>query len=214
MTRRSLLGAALVAGLVLVGGCGTTEFNAGDTTEPRATFVPDEQLDAAPAVVEPFAITIPKIGAHSTLIPLGLNPDRSLEVPPVDSPLVAGYYAGEDKAHVGDECLPGSEPPCSAVVAGHVDGLHPDGSKGAPGIFARLDELAPGDEVLVEDADGGQQRWIVEEVEQVAKAAFPSQKVFGRNDRPRLALVTCGGAFDRASGHYVDNRVVHAVLAA
>ena len=212
MTRSSLLGAALVAGLVLVGGCGTTEFVAGDTTEPRATFAPDEQLDAAPAVVEPFAITIPKIGAHSTLIPLGLNPDRSLEVPPVDEPLAAGYYAGEDKVHVGDECLPSAV--CSAVVAGHVDGLHPDGSKGAPGIFARLDELAPGDEVLVEQADGGQQRWVVEEVEQVGKAAFPSEKVYERDDRPRLALVTCGGAFGTATpGHYDDNVLVHAVLA-
>lgn len=211
MSRSSLIGAALVTGLVLVGGCGTTEFVAGDTTEPRPTFTPDEQLDA-PAVVEPFAITIPKIGAHSTLIPLGLNPDRSLEVPPVDTPLVAGYYAGENTTDLGDECLPSAV--CSAVVAGHVDGLGPDGSKGAPGIFARLDELAPGDEVLVEQADGGQQRWVVEEVEQVAKAAFPSGKVYERNDRPRLALVTCGGAFGTTTpGHYDDNVLVHAVLA-
>lgn len=211
MTRSSLLGAALVAGLVLVGGCGTTEFVPGETTEPRPTYAPDEQLDAALPVVEPFAITIPKLGAHSTLIPLGLNPDRSLEVPPVDEPLQAGWYAGEKVGELGDECLPSQV--CSAVIAGHVDGLGPDGRKGAPGIFARLDELAPGDEVLVEDADGGQQRWVVEEVEQVAKSSFPSAKVYERNDRPRLALVTCGGSFDRASGHYLDNTVVHTVLA-
>jgi hypothetical protein len=30
--------------------------------------------------------------------------------------------------------------------------------------------------------------------------------------RPELRLVTCGGAFDRATGHYVDNVVVHASL--
>lgn len=208
MTRKSLLGAAL-AGLVLVGGCGTTEFVPGDTTQPRATFTPDEQLD--PPAVAPFAITIPKVDAHSTLIPLGLNPDRSLEVPPVDEPLQAGYYAGA-KPELGDECLPGAT--CSAVVVAHVDGLHPDGRKGAPGLFARLDELAPGDEVVVEDAAGGQQRWVVEEVEQVAKNAFPSAKVYERRDRPRLTLATCGGAFGNAQpGHYDDNVLVFAVLA-
>lgn len=210
MTRSALLGAALAVGLVLA-GCGT-EFNAGETTQPRPTFTADEQLDGAPPVQEPFAIDIPRIGAHSTLIPLGLNPDRSLEVPPVDEPGQAGYYAGEDTGKLGDECLPGAR--CSAVVVAHVDGYGPDGRKGFPGVFARLSELAPGDEVLVEQADGNRLRFVVERVEQVPKARFPSADFYERDDRPRLNLATCGGAFGNAQpGHYDDNILVWTVLA-
>lgn len=208
MRSSSLLGVALV-GLVLVGGCGT-EFVPGDTTEPRPTFAPDEQLD--PPAQVPFAITIPKIDAHSTLEPLGLNPDRSLQVPAPDAPEQAGYYAGENTNQLGDECLPGET--CSAVVVAHVDGYGPDGEKGFPGVFARLSELAPGDDVIVEQADGVQLRFVVEQVQQVPKATFPTAEFYERNDRPRLNLATCGGAFGNAQpGHYDDNVLVWTVLA-
>ncbi|HSK37851.1 MAG TPA: class F sortase, partial [Actinomycetota bacterium] len=42
------------------------------------------------------------------------------------------------------------------------------------------------------------------------KAEFPTEAVFGPVPGPVLRLVTCGGAVDRASGHYLDNLVVTA----
>ena len=35
--------------------------------------------------------------------------------------------------------------------------------------------------------------------------------IFAAGGRPRLVLITCGGAFDAATGNYVDNLVAYAV---
>jgi hypothetical protein len=37
--------------------------------------------------------------------------------------------------------------------------------------------------------------------------------VFGPSPDPLLRLITCGGSFDRSTGHYRDNVVVTARLA-
>ena len=47
-------------------------------------------------------------------------------------------------------------------------------------------------------------------MERWPKAAFPARRVFGRTTFAALRLVTCSGAFDRSTGHYVDNTVVYA----
>jgi hypothetical protein len=41
------------------------------------------------------------------------------------------------------------------------------------------------------------------------KSALPT-RVWSRKGRPRLVLVTCGGPFNRATGHYRNNIVVTA----
>ena len=50
-------------------------------------------------------------------------------------------------------------------------------------------------------------------VERNAKTRFPTDDVYLSTLQPTLRLVTCGGAFDPASGHYADNVVVFASLA-
>jgi hypothetical protein len=54
----------------------------------------------------------------------------------------------------------------------------------------------------------------VRATEEHPKTAFPTQRVYGRTPGPTLRLITCSGAFDRGSGHYVSNLVVYAALAA
>jgi len=44
------------------------------------------------------------------------------------------------------------------------------------------------------------------------KDHFPTLLVYGNTDHAALRLITCGGAFDYATGHYVDNIVVFASL--
>lgn len=161
-------------------------------------------------VAAPTAVTIPAIGVHSTLKAYGLTADGELEVPPVTEPLQAGYYGGADPAFTGDEYLPGEDGP--AIVMGHVDGVL-NGKKGSPGVFYRLHELAPGNEILI-DRDGQPQlKFVVTGVQHYAKAAFPADQVYGPTPGPELRLITCGGNFDRVAGHYVDNVVVFAALA-
>lgn len=202
---------ALVLGAALLSGCGT-EFVSDPPRQAPPSAPADAELDAP--VADPTEITIPKIGASSSLIPLGLTDHDCpaeppcLAPPPDDEPEQAGWYAGADPAVAGDEYAPGEFGP--AVIAGHVNGIGPDGRKGHPGIFARLHELAPGDEILIDRDGQAQLRFVVTEVQRHPKAAFPSERVYGPTDRPELRLITCGGAF--SGGHYVDNVVVYAAL--
>lgn len=199
-----VLGAAL-----LLTGCGTEHY-------PNPLEPPSTAQTALPAIdtvePDPRTIYLPRLEVGSTLIPLGLTDDGELEVPPVFTPEQAGWYAGKKPYVDGDEWKPGETGP--AVIVGHVDGLYPDGKKGKPGIFNRLGELQIGDEVLVDQADGTQLRFRVTEIEQVAKAEFPWDKVMNENGKATLQLITCGGPFDRSVGHYRDNVIVYTELAA
>jgi hypothetical protein len=200
-TLRWTLVAAALASLTLA-GCSTTV--EGSASPQQAARV------AGPVTVaDPTAITIPAIGAHSTLEPLGLNPDGTLEVPPVESPLQAGWYAGKDKTQPGDEIQPGEQG--TAVAVAHVDGVI-DGKRGQPGLFYKLHELKPGDEILIDRADGSKARFLVDRVEKHSKDAFPSRAVYGATSAKQLALVTCTGSFNAAAHSYRDNLVVFSHL--
>jgi sortase (surface protein transpeptidase) len=123
---------------------------------------------------------------------LALNPDGSLQVPTDFSE--AGWY----------DLGPRPGQPGPAVIAGHVD------STDGPAIFYRLGELAPGSLVRIALADGTEVRFRVYAVREYPKTAFPTSLVYRGIPAPELRLVTCGGPFDAATGHYVDNVVVFA----
>jgi sortase (surface protein transpeptidase) len=93
----------------------------------------------------------------------------------------------------------------SAVLAGHVD----DKIQGR-GAFYRLANLPAGSPVEVTLADGTVVTYRVSAVERVPKTVLPADRLFARDGPPQLALITCGGAFDRAKGGYTDNVVVTA----
>jgi hypothetical protein len=144
----------------------------------------------------PATLVVPTIGVHARLVRLGLNPDGTLEVPADYS--VAGWYAlGPRPGQTG-----------AAVIAGHVD------SRAGPAVFYRLGELHPGSLVRVVWADGRDVRFTVYAIREFAKTAFPTELVYGRTRAPELRLLTCGGEFDSATGHYLDNVVVFARLRA
>jgi hypothetical protein len=44
------------------------------------------------------------------------------------------------------------------------------------------------------------------------KTQFPAALVYGTHGDSALQLVTCGGAFDTATGHYLSNVVVYTTL--
>ena len=68
------------------------------------------------AASPPTSVSVPSIGATSSLMDLGQNSDGSLAVPPLTNPKQAGWY---DKSPT-----PGTLGP--AVILGHVNG---DGSR-------------------------------------------------------------------------------------
>ncbi|MFF5178371.1 class F sortase [Micromonospora sp. NPDC000316] len=189
----------LAAGVGLAAGSGVGR--AGTGPPPAASWHPGcsdacPSAAATPATHEPpTRVRVPRIGVDSPLTVLGLDPAGAL-VPPADFD-TAGWYGGGP--------APGDTGP--AVLAGHLD------SRRGPAVFARLDELRPGDRVQV--WRGGQ--WLSFQVTgslRTRKDGFPTALVYGPTPGAELRLVTCGGDFDRRRGHYVDNVVVFAVSVA
>lgn len=68
-----------------------------------------------------------------------------------------------------------------------------------------------GERIQITTADGAVHTYRVATVASYPKTALPLT-VFGRRGPPRLVLVTCGGRFDSATRHFLDNIVVTAVL--
>ena len=166
--------------------------------QPASTARSDrERADSADRkkpVAKPASVSIPSVGVHSRLIRLGLNQDKTLQVPRNYS--LAGWYT--------KGAAPGEVGP--AVIVGHYDSV--DG----PAVFYRLKELRPGQIVQVRRADGSAAKFAVDRVQRFGKDDFPTDKVYGQVERPELRLITCGGSFDYRTRHYRDNVVVFAHL--
>jgi sortase (surface protein transpeptidase) len=142
----------------------------------------------------PVRVHIPVIGVDSTLMDLGLQGDGALQVPPSGFP--AGWYTGAP--------TPGQLGP--AIIVGHVDW------GGQPGVFSRLRELKPGDEVTVERRDGSTAVFRITLVQQYPKSSFPTAVVYGDIDHAGLRLITCGGPFNPGTHSYDDDNVAFADL--
>jgi hypothetical protein len=82
-------------------------------------------------------------------------------------------------------------------------------SKG-PAVFHRLGELRRGDRIEVGQQGGGGRSFVVERVERRPKEALPTERIWNPTREPVLRLITCGGSFDRSTGHYRDNLIVFA----
>ena len=188
--------------LLLLPGCssGARDAAAPASASDAASAAPTPSSSSAPftAVREieraalPERLRIPALGVDAPVGPVGKAPDGTVEVP----------TRWEDVGWFDGGARPGEDGP--AVLLGHVD------SKAGPAVFARLPSAPPGTVVEVVGQGGEVSRWRVDRVEQHPKTRFPTEAVYLPALRPELRLVTCGGAFDRATGHYVDNVVVYA----
>ncbi|WP_020663523.1 class F sortase [Amycolatopsis benzoatilytica] len=189
------LASAALAGVLLLSlsACGS------DAPAPAAAAAASAPVPVTKPFtgLRPTSVEIPKIGAKSTLITVLPNKDGQISVPSVKKPMQAAWYRLSP--------VPGEVGP--AIVLGHVDGNH------QPGIFYRLKDVNPGDEVYVERSDGKKLKFVVDHKDQVPKDTFPTQAVFGNTDKPQLRIITCGGVFDHAEHSYQDNIVVYANLA-
>ena len=147
---------------------------------------------------KPVSIDIPAIDVRSTLQHLGLTAQGALQVP------APGPHYNE-AAWYKLSPTPGSPGP--AVITGHVDS-----AAQGPSVFYNLGDLRPSDRVLVTRADGLVADFRVDGVRHYPKDHLPSQLIYGNTRHAALRLITCGGPFDHATGHYVDNIVVFASL--
>jgi sortase (surface protein transpeptidase) len=143
----------------------------------------------------PRRLTIPALGVTAPIVPMGVEPGGTMEVP--DDVVTVGWY----------RFGPSPGLPGSAVLVGHVDSRLE-----GPGVFFGLTKLQVGDLVRVRVADGGWDSFRVVARALVAKDRLP-RGIFTRDGDPVLTLITCGGGFDAAAGRYTHNVVVSAVPA-
>ena len=61
-------------------------------------------------------------------------------------------------------------------------------------------------------ADGITAIFRVTGVREYAKSRFPTKAIYGATDYAALRLITCGGTFDYATGHYLSSTIVFASL--
>ena len=142
----------------------------------------------------PVRISIRSIGVNTNVGTLGLQPDHQVMVP--TNTRVVGWYK---------DCPPPGQIG-SAVILGHVD------STQGPGVFFALKSMKAGERIELVLSNGTVTTFAVTKVVQYSKTSFPDRLVYGSNGTRALQLVTCGGTFDHATGHYESNIVVFSQL--
>jgi Sortase domain len=217
-----------VVGLVATGALvlgAVTASSIHSSHQPSTTAPPPLALGGAgrPAVAHPSAtpqfgdvsqitasgslLLIPALGVRAPLIPTGAvgAPETASLTIPANIHTV-GWWDGtvSDGNSIVRENAPAPGQPGVAVIAGHID------SQSAAGALFNLDALKVGATIEVSDSTGRLSTWTVEAPPQtVRKTQLPAQ-LWATTGPPQIAVVTCGGPFDAATGHYADNVIVWA----
>lgn len=201
-----MVAAALILTLGGIAACGvaasqqqappTPRITQSSPSEPSTSSQNGSVADPMPRSI-PTSITVPKLDVAHSLVQLGLNPDGTMEVPPLSQVDVPGWYKHSP--------TPGEVGP--AVIVGHIDSAE----KG-PGVFYKLGAMHTGDTIRVHRSDGTTATFTVYQVEQYPKSDFPTQQVYGDTDRAELRLISCGGSYNAETNNYTDDIVVYARL--
>jgi LPXTG-site transpeptidase (sortase) family protein len=208
---RWAFGTALAAILVCAGGAAVATFGYFDGTPASAgaTYTPASVKTTAPKLTQdpkarplaysvPETIRIPGIGVDAPVMKVGQLSDGTVQTPPLDDHDMTGWYKyGPTPGERG-----------RSVILGHVD------SDTGVSVFYYLKDLKSGDKIYVTLADSKVATFAVDGLQKVSKDAFPTASVYGKSDTPSLRLITCGGAFDEATGHYLYNIIVYAHMVA
>jgi Sortase domain len=133
----------------------------------------------------PLRIRVPVIGLNEGVSKTQLAIDRNRKLNSPDDPQTLGWYQANGPL----------------IVVGHVD------SSTGPAVFFHLAKIGRGDRVSVDFDDGTSVTYVASQVSRFPKQSFPTDLVY-RAPSTDIRLVTCGGRFDRRTGHYVDNVIV------
>jgi len=166
----------------------------GPSTLPPPPAPPPPPFSLKPS--PPVSVRASTVGISSTLVQVGLNKDKTIEVPS-SYEQAAWYRLGPTPGALGP-----------AVIIGHVD------SYKGPGVFFNLGSMRPGQVVDVARADKSVAHFRVDAIQSYSKELFPTEAVYGPINYAGLRLVTCGGAFDEKTKNYESNTVVFATLIA
>lgn len=231
----------MVAAMATIVGCGRTNTTvqqrqavATPITAPAAfagegplphLAVPDAVIDPlldlrSPPVTVPLELHIPSLKLSRPVLAVGITAADVMDAPQgrAEDPVwqAAFWYRGGS--------IPGQ--PGTATIAGHVTD-----SVGRPAAFAHLDDLRPGDPVVVRDQRTGLNvTFLVNATKTytLAEAATPSvlSDIYGSgpvtgtapqasaDGLAHLTLITCAGTFDRRLSTHDHRLVVYATRSA
>lgn len=147
------------------------------------------QVVTGATVSPPVALAIPAIGVTARVVPEGLGPGGTLDIPP---PAQAGWY---DRGPA-----PGQSG--TTLLAGHID------DDGVPGALLRLNDVQLGAAIHVTTASGRVAGYAVTRRQLLPQQDLTSSGLLSQQGTPALVLVSCGGAYDAATHLYLDNIVV------
>lgn len=167
-------------------------FTGGSVVGPSFTA----EVAAATEPIMPARLTIESLGIDAAVEHVGKNENGNMAVPSSYSS-TAWYELGSRPGEEGN-----------AVIAGHRDN-----SLGLPGVFSRLEAIAPGAAITVADAAGRTLHYVVRKVERYPYSAAPLTTIFATQGRSQLVLITCDGEWDPSARSYKDRLVVYASLA-
>ncbi|MEX2533899.1 MAG: class F sortase [Nitriliruptoraceae bacterium] len=171
-------------------------------TEPQA-IAPKEHEDAsfdtkrnadAAIITKPAGLVIETLGVAMPVVAVGLEDDGAMEIP--EDVMTAGHY---NPGGLG--VLPGS--PGTAVFAAHVDSRQQ-----GRGALYELSTMNVNDLIGIASPDGTMHMWRVTEVVTYRKEVLPFDDLFTFAGPSRIAVITCGGEFDRSARSYTHNVVV------
>ncbi|MBO0803023.1 MAG: class F sortase [Nocardiopsaceae bacterium] len=176
----------------------------------------DKAPAAAPAVtakapsktatsIHGFRLLIPSIGTDAPVFPEGATGPGGGALTIPDDVHDVGWWDGVWKSPSGTDhekvAAPGQ--PGVALLAGHINS-----AVQGQGALSRLQQLKPGAAITV--GKGGKvTHWTVTRVQTVLKSALPDS-LYVNHGPAKLAVVSCGGPFDSATGHYLDNVIAWA----
>jgi hypothetical protein len=149
------------------------------------------------SVLTPTRVRIGNVNIDAPVLPVGIDVGQ-------------GVLGVSPDIHRTGWWVDGAQPGDAAgavLIAGHVDS-----AKGGTGAFFNVKDARPGDKVVVTTSGGQTFTYTVQSVKSYSKSKLPTD-VWSKRGRARLVLVTCGGPFDPAAGHYRDNIVLTAVPA-
>lgn len=160
-----------------------------------ASYVPPVDSVATTYAIVPSKLLIPKIEIETKVQHVGKTSQGNMAIPSNHNDV--GWYEHGVK--------PGEKG--SAAFAGHLDSPW-----FSAGVFRRLNELVVGDEITTVDVNGKTLTFIVNEVAIYDEQSAPLDYIFGRDDAPRIVLITCDGKWNQTIRRYDKRLVVFAEL--
>jgi LPXTG-site transpeptidase (sortase) family protein len=145
------------------------------------------------AVGFPTRLQIPSIKVDASIERVGVNSKGEMDIPKLPGN-TAWFDLGARPGQIG-----------TAAIAGHLNWYN-----GATGVFANLNKLNIGDEILVQDDKGQDISFVVKKIRTYNPNEDASDVFISNDNKAHLNLITCDGVWDKRTKQYSKRLVVFA----